>query len=310
VGSQPHPADTTGWFSSRRLKLAHTGYKTFTEEGTGRLLGAHLLGSHAEEIINIFALAIRHQLPVSDLSPMIYAYPASASDISSMLWPAVAPATGTTRRIGYLLPGVVVLAIGSGASQTGVAVAEDLATGMIDRFRSLPIASAPVLAGRVTADAVRNLFVAGLIIAVGSAIGFRFHAGPAAALDAVTPAAAGGIAFSWLNLLPGSSCGTPRRRPGRAVPSHHPHLHQLHPGPRRHLARMAPDLRHDQPDHGHGRHTASPVPRLAHRQAGQRGTSIDRRPSPHHRPAAICRYRHATSAWNRRERKKLPRLPR
>src|SRR5260370_32214822 len=53
-----HHADTTDWFSSRRLKLAHTGYKTLTEDGTGRLLGAHLLGSHAEEIINIFALAI------------------------------------------------------------------------------------------------------------------------------------------------------------------------------------------------------------------------------------------------------------
>jgi glutathione reductase (NADPH) len=80
-----HHADTTGWFSSRRLNLAHTGYKTLTEEGTGRLLGAHLLGSHAEEIINIFALAIRHQLPASNLSHMIYAYPTSASDISSML---------------------------------------------------------------------------------------------------------------------------------------------------------------------------------------------------------------------------------
>ena len=56
------------------------------------------------------------------------------------------------------------LAIGFGASQTGVAIAEDLATGMIDRFRSLPIASASVLGGRVTADAVRNLFVAGLMM--------------------------------------------------------------------------------------------------------------------------------------------------
>ncbi len=98
---------------------------------------------------------------------------------------------------------MVVLAIGFGASQTGVAGAEDLATAMTGRFRSLPIASASVLAGRVTADAVRNLFVAALMIAVGSAIGFRFHAGPAAALGAVTLAVAAGIAFSWLNLLPG-----------------------------------------------------------------------------------------------------------
>jgi ABC-2 type transport system permease protein/oleandomycin transport system permease protein len=74
---------------------------------------------------------------------------------------------------------------------------------MIDRFRSLPIASAAVLTGRVAADAVRNLFVVGLMIAVGSAIGFRFHAGPAAALATVGLAVAAGIVFSWLNLLLG-----------------------------------------------------------------------------------------------------------
>jgi ABC transporter DrrB family efflux protein len=110
---------------------------------------------------------------------------------------------GITPYIDYLLPGVFVLAIGFGASQTGVAVAEDLASGMVDRFRSLPIASSSVLAGRVAADAVRNLFVLALMIAVGSAIGFRFHAGPGAAVAAVSLAVATGIAFSWLNLLLG-----------------------------------------------------------------------------------------------------------
>lgn len=77
--------DTTGWFSSRRVKLGHTGYKTLIEEGTGRLLGAHLLGSQAEEIINIFGLAIRHSLRASDLADLVYSYPTSASDISSMV---------------------------------------------------------------------------------------------------------------------------------------------------------------------------------------------------------------------------------
>jgi len=98
---------------------------------------------------------------------------------------------------------MVVLATGFGASQTGVAVAEDLATAMTGRFGSLPIASASVLAGPVTAVAVRNLFAARLMTAAGSATGFRFHAGPAAALGAVTLAVAAGIASSWLNLLPG-----------------------------------------------------------------------------------------------------------
>ncbi len=118
-------------------------------------------------------------------------------------------AAGVTRYIDYLMPGILVLAIGFGASQTGVAIAEDLTTGMIDRFRSLPVAGAAVLAGRVIADALRNLFVAGLMIAVGAAIGFRFHAGPAAALAAVALAVATGVAFSWLNLLLGLAVRDP-----------------------------------------------------------------------------------------------------
>jgi ABC transporter DrrB family efflux protein len=80
---------------------------------------------------------------------------------------------------------------------------------MIDRFRSLPITAAAVLAGRVAADALRNLFVVGLMIAAGAAIGFRFHAGPAAALAAVALAVAAGLAFSWLNLLLGLAVRDP-----------------------------------------------------------------------------------------------------
>jgi len=116
---------------------------------------------------------------------------------------------GVARYIDYLLPGIFVLAIGFGASQTGVAIAEDLTTGMIDRFRSLPITAAAVLAGRVAADALRNLFVVALMIAAGAAIGFRFHAGPAAALAAVALAVVTGLAFSWLNLLLGLAVRDP-----------------------------------------------------------------------------------------------------
>jgi glutathione reductase (NADPH) len=80
-----HHEDTSGWFSSRQVALRHTGFKTLVEEGTGRILGAHLLGPHAEEVINLFALAIRMGLSASDLKQMVYAYPTSASDASSML---------------------------------------------------------------------------------------------------------------------------------------------------------------------------------------------------------------------------------
>jgi ABC transporter DrrB family efflux protein len=110
---------------------------------------------------------------------------------------------GVPRYIDYALPGIWVLAIAFGASQTGVALADDLATGMIDRFRALPMARSAVLAGRTVADAIRNLFVLALMTGVASAIGFRFHTGPAAALAAVGLALAVGVAFSWIFALLG-----------------------------------------------------------------------------------------------------------
>ena len=77
--------DTSSWYSSRRVAFSHTGFKTLVEEGTDRLLGAHVLGAHAEEVINLFALAIRAGLRASDLKQLVAAYPTSSSDVSYML---------------------------------------------------------------------------------------------------------------------------------------------------------------------------------------------------------------------------------
>jgi glutathione reductase (NADPH) len=78
-------AEETGtWFSNRRVKETTAMFKTVVDEQTGRVLGAHLLGPRAEDVINIFALAVRHGLTASDLSHMIYAYPTSASDVAYM----------------------------------------------------------------------------------------------------------------------------------------------------------------------------------------------------------------------------------
>jgi ABC-2 type transport system permease protein/oleandomycin transport system permease protein len=110
---------------------------------------------------------------------------------------------GVERYVDYLLPGIYVLSIAFGASQTGVAVADDLAGGMIDRFRALPMTRSAVLAGRTIADAVRNVFVLALMTGVAVAIGFRFHAGPVKAAGALGLALAVGLIFSWLNALVG-----------------------------------------------------------------------------------------------------------
>ncbi len=77
--------DTSAWYSSKRVGIKYSAFKTLVEEDSNRILGAHLLGLHSEEIINVFALAIRAGLTADDLKKMIYAYPTGASDISYML---------------------------------------------------------------------------------------------------------------------------------------------------------------------------------------------------------------------------------
>ena len=76
---------TSDWFTARRVAEPVYGYKTLVEEETGRILGAHLVGPHADEIINIFGLAIRHDLTADDLKSTMFAYPTSTSDIGYML---------------------------------------------------------------------------------------------------------------------------------------------------------------------------------------------------------------------------------
>lgn len=78
-------ADTTGWYSSRRLNTIKSGYKVLIEEDSDRILGAHLFGPHADEVINVFALAIRFGHTANDLKSFIAAYPTNGSDIGYMV---------------------------------------------------------------------------------------------------------------------------------------------------------------------------------------------------------------------------------
>ena len=77
--------DTSGWYSSRRVGIKHSGYKVLVEEGSKRILGAHLMGIHAEETINLFAMAMRFGLTVDQLKDMRYTYPSHSDDISYMV---------------------------------------------------------------------------------------------------------------------------------------------------------------------------------------------------------------------------------
>ena len=100
--------------------------------------------------------------------------------------------------VDYLLPGIFVQSVTFRASQTAVGLSEDLRLGVIDRFRSMPMARSAVLVGRTTADLVRNILIIGLMIVVGYLVGFSFQAGILAALGCVAIIAAWGIALSWI----------------------------------------------------------------------------------------------------------------
>ncbi len=76
---------TGSWYSSRRVAEPSSGYKTLVEEGANRILGAHLFGSEAAEVINLFALAIRSGIRAQDLKHTIFSYPTHGSDVPYML---------------------------------------------------------------------------------------------------------------------------------------------------------------------------------------------------------------------------------
>ena len=77
--------------------------------------------------------------------------------------------------INWLVPGLLIQVAAFGAGQTALGLTEDLSKGVIERFRSLPMARSAVLAGRTLSDLIRNGFVIGLMMVVGFLIGFRWQ---------------------------------------------------------------------------------------------------------------------------------------
>lgn len=100
--------------------------------------------------------------------------------------------------IDFLLPGVFVQATAFRSIQTAVGLAEDLERGVVDRFRSMPMARSAVLVGRTSADLIRGVSVIGLMTAVGYAIGFRFRVGVLPAIGAVLVVVLFALALSWI----------------------------------------------------------------------------------------------------------------
>jgi ABC transporter DrrB family efflux protein len=103
----------------------------------------------------------------------------------------------------FLIPGIMVQTIAFGGFVTAIGLSEDLNKGLIDRFRSLPMARSAVLAGRTLADVVVNLFGVIIVIAVGYVVGFRFSTSVPEVLYGVFLLLIFGYAFSWIFALVG-----------------------------------------------------------------------------------------------------------
>lgn len=111
--------------------------------------------------------------------------------------------------IDFLIPGIIVQNIAFGGFVTAVGLNEDLSKGLIDRFRSLPMARPAVLAGRTSADIVTNLLSALVLLVTGLIIGFRFDAGPLDILAGMALLLFFGYAFSWVFALFGLVVSSP-----------------------------------------------------------------------------------------------------
>ncbi len=121
---------------------------------------------------------------------------------------------GAIRTPGYdyasfLLPGIMVQNTAFGGFVTAVGINEDLRKGLIDRFRSLPMARSAVLAGRTLADVATNLLALAVLVVTGLLVGFRFRTGVPEILVGIALLLLFGYAFSWMFALLGMLVSSP-----------------------------------------------------------------------------------------------------
>jgi ABC-2 type transport system permease protein len=111
--------------------------------------------------------------------------------------------------VDFLIPGIIVQNIAFGGFVTALGLNEDVHKGLIDRFRSLPMARAAVLAGRTTSDIVTNALSLTVLLITGLIIGFSFHTSAIDAIAGVGLLLLFGFAFSWFFAFVGLLTATP-----------------------------------------------------------------------------------------------------
>ena len=117
----------------------------------------------------------------------------------------------------FVVPALFVITVLVGAMTAAIGIAQDLNSGMIDRFRSLPMARSAVLTGRSLADLVRNVISLAVMVGLGVAVGFRFHSDPGRILLGMLLILAFGYSLSWLYTAIGISAKDPESAQNASV---------------------------------------------------------------------------------------------
>jgi ABC transporter DrrB family efflux protein len=111
--------------------------------------------------------------------------------------------------VEFLIPGIIVQTIAFGGFVTAIGLNDDVHKGLVDRFRSLPMARPAVLAGRTSADIVTNALAMAILIVTGVIIGFSFHASVLHVIGGIVLLLFFGYAFSWVFAFVGLVASTP-----------------------------------------------------------------------------------------------------
>jgi ABC-2 type transport system permease protein len=178
----------------------------YTLSDTGVMIARSLRRSVRDPEAFITALA----LPVTLMLLFVYVFGGAFNAGVK----AASAGSSSAGYVNYVVPGLIVLCAGFGAGTTAVAVATDMSSGIVDRFRSMPIAAWSVLAGQIVASVARNLLATALVIAVGLGVGWRPVAGPAQWLGAIAMIVGFILALSWLAACFGLLVGGPEAANG------------------------------------------------------------------------------------------------
>ena len=191
---------------------AVTLHKVPQRHGVGRVAGA-AHDSYAIAVRNLIAYKRVPQLLVfSTIQPVIFVL------MFRYVFGGAIQLPGNVPYVDYLMPGIFVQTVVFGSLAAAIGFAADLKSGLLERFRSLPMARSAVLAGRTIADLIRNVFVVALMTAVGFLVGFRIHGGAGSFMLGLLVVLMFGYTMAWIFATLGLAVGDPEAAQAAAFP--------------------------------------------------------------------------------------------